>query len=138
MICIIRIHGRVGLNKDVEETLKRLRLRKKYHCVVLNPTKENLGMIKKTRNQIAFGEINKETFEKLIEKRGEAIDKSKKINAKEIISELEKGKKYTDLNLKPYFRLHPPRKGINSKVHFPRGVLGDNKEKINDLILRML
>ena len=62
----------------------------------------------------------------------------KKINAKEIISELEKGKKYTDLNLKPYFRLHPPRKGINSKVHFPRGVLGDNKEKINDLILRML
>ncbi|KKL95423.1 hypothetical protein LCGC14_1854700, partial [marine sediment metagenome] len=42
------------------------------------------------------------------------------------------------LNLKPFFRLHPPRKGIKSKLHFPKGVLGDNKEKINDLVLRML
>jgi len=27
---------------------------------------------------------------------------------------------------------------MKTKLHFPKGVLGDNKEKINDLILRML
>jgi hypothetical protein len=74
----------------------------------------------------------------LIEKRGQLINKEKKIDIKKIVEELEKGKKYEELNLKPFFRLHPPRKGIKSKLHFPKGVLGDNKEKINDLVKRML
>ena len=34
MIAIVRIVGKVGTEKDVEETLSRLRLRKKYTCVV--------------------------------------------------------------------------------------------------------
>jgi len=138
MIAVIRIHGMVGLNKKINETLNRLRLKRKYSCIVLNPTKEQLGMIKKLRDVVASGEINKETFEKLIKKRGQLLNKSKKIDAKKIVEKLEKGAKYRELNLKPFFRLHPPRKGIKSKVHFPKGVLGDNKEKINELIGRML
>ena len=138
MICIIRIKGRVGLKKDIDETLNRLRLRKKYVCVVLNPRKEQSGMIKKVKDFVAFGEINNEMFERLIEVRGQLIDKSKKIDAKKIVEEIQKGKKYEDLNLKPFFRLHPARKGIKSKLHFPRGVLGDNREEINKLIERML
>jgi len=138
MIAVIRIHGRVKLKRHIVETLNRLRIRKKYACIVLNPTTEQLGMIKKLRDFVAFGEIKKEIFEKLIEKRGKLIDKSKKINAKKISEELEKGKSYEEVNLKPFFGLHPPRKGIKSKLHFPKGVLGDNKEKINELIKRML
>ena len=138
MICIIRIKGIVGLEKGVVNTLNRLRLRRKYSCVVIAPKKEDLGMIKKVRNFVAFGKIKKDVFEELIEKRGQIIDKTKKIDSKKIADELLKGKKYEELNLKPFFRLHPPRKGIKSKLHFPKGVLGDNKEKINDLILRML
>ena len=112
MITVIRIKGQIGLRKDVVETLNRLRLRKKYTCVLLEPTKENLGMIKKVENQIAFGEISEEMYKKLVQKRKTKI--------------------------KNFFRLHPPRGGIKSKVHFPKGVLGDNKEKINELIERML
>jgi len=138
MICIIRIKGNVGLEKGVVNTLNRLRLRRKYSCVIIDPKKEDLGMIKKVRNFIAFGKIKKDVFEELIEKRGQIIDKTKKIDSKKIAEELSKGKKYEELNLKPFFRLHPPRKGIKSKLHFPKGVLGDNKEKINDLVLRML
>jgi len=138
MIALIRIHGRVKLKKDIVETLNRLRLKKKYSCIVLNPTKEQQGMIKKVRNFVSFGEIKKEIFEKLIKKRGQLVDKSKKIDSEKIVEELEKGKKYEEVNLKPFFRLHPPRGGINSKIHFPKGVLGDNKEKINELIERML
>ena len=138
MICIIRIKGRVGLRKEINETLNRLRLMKKYTCIVIEGKKEQLGMVKKVRDLVAFGEIKESTFEKLIELRGQMIDKSKKVNAKEIIEGLKKGKNYEELNLKPFFRLHPPRKGIKSKFHFPKGVLGDNKDKINDLVERML
>jgi len=126
------------MDRDVGETLSRLRMRRKYACVVLNPNKEQEGMIKKVKNLVAFGEINKETLEKLIEKRGHPVDKKKKIDFKKVADELEKGKKPMDLNLKPFFRLHPPRGGINSKIHFPKGVLGNNGKKINDLVLRML
>ena len=116
-IAIIRISGMVKVNKDIEETLYRLKLRRKYSCVVVKPTKENLGMIKKIRYHVAYGKINKETYDKLIK---------------------ERGKKDKEGKLKAFFRLHPPRKGINSKLHFPKGVLGNNENKINDLVERML
>ena len=127
------------MDKDVKETLYRLRLRKKYSCIVLNPSREQTGMINKVENLVAFGEISKETFEKLIEKRGQPVDKKKKrLNSKQIVEELEKGKKYEELNLKPFFRLHPARGGINTKIHFPKGVLGNNGDKINKLVEKML
>ena len=69
MICVIRIRGIVGLEKGVVETLNRLRLRKKYSCVVIDPKKEDLGMIKKVENFVAFGKIKKDVFEELIEKK---------------------------------------------------------------------
>ncbi len=140
MIAIIRISGDVNLKKDIKETLERLRIRRKYSCVVIKPTKSNLGMIKKIKDFVAFGEIKKEIFEKLIRERSQLIDKTKKVDAKKIIEELEKGKKYQDLNIKPFFRLHPPLKGIDSKKHFgvKNGVLGNNKEKINNLLERMI
>lgn len=115
MIAIIRIKGEVGLRREIKETLDRLRLKKKYSCIVLEkPSKSELGMLKKVKDFVAYGNIDKETFDELVKKRG------------------KKGKKF--------FRLHPPRKGIESKKHFGvgKGVLGDNKEKINGLIRRML
>lgn len=137
MICIIRIHGKVKIKKDIEETLHRLKLRRKYSCVVFNITKENMGMIKKVRNFVAFGDISRETLEKLIEKRGQFLDK-KKIDVKKAAEEIMAGKKPEEAGIKPFFRLHPPRGGIKSKVHFPKGILGNNGEKINDLVKRML
>ncbi|MDO8623021.1 MAG: uL30 family ribosomal protein [archaeon] len=141
MIAIIRISGMIKVRERLAETLFRLRLRRKYSCVVINPTKEQMGMVKKIYSFVAYGEIGKETLEKLIEKRGQPIDKKKKIDAKKAAEEIFKGKSYEDLNLKPFFRLHPPRKGIESKKHFgesKKGVLGNHKEKINELIERML
>jgi large subunit ribosomal protein L30 len=141
MKTIIRIRGEVGISKDTKETFDRLRIRKKYSCVVLpNISKQQEGMIKKVKDHIAYGEINKELFEKLIEARGKPIDKKKKIDPKKIVEELIKGKKYQELNLKPFFRLHPPRKGIKSKKHFgkEKGVLGNHGDEINKLLERML
>lgn len=120
MICIIRIKGQIGVRKDVEETLFRMRLRRKYACIVIDkPDEVQLGMIKKLRDFIAYGEISEDVYKKLIKERGRKDEKG---------------------HLKPFFRLHPPRKGIESKKHFGvgKGVLGDNGDKINELVLRML
>jgi len=138
MIAVIRIHGMVKMKKKIEETLYRLRLRRKYSCVIINPTKENLGMIKKVKDFVAYGEIDEKTLEKLIEKRGKPLNKDKKIDAKKIAEEIIKGKTLWAVDLKPFFRLHPARGGIKSKVHFPKGVLGNHGKEINKLILRML
>ena len=148
MIAVIRISGQVEIRKDVAETLNRLLLKRKYHCVAVQEKPELLGMVKKVNNFVAFGNIDKEMLVKLIEKRGKLIKsinaKNKKenrgkIDASKIASEImDKGKKLSDLGLKPFFRLHPPRGGIKSKVHFPKGVLGNHKEKINKLLERML
>ncbi len=124
-IAVIRIKGQVGIKKPVKETLDRLRLRRKYVCVVFeNPSKEIFGMIKKMKDFVAFGEISEETYKELVKARGK---KNK---------DTLKG---TSGELKPFFRLHPPRKGIESKKHFGvgKGVLGDNK-KMNELVRRML
>lgn len=143
MIAVIRISGQVDLNKKVKETLNRLRIRRKYACVVVHNKKEIIGMVKKVRNFVAYGNIDEETFAELIEKRGQLINRKKeklsKEQIKKIISEIvNKEKKFEHFNLKPFFRLHPPRGGIKSKIHFPKGVLGNHGKKINDLIKRML
>jgi large subunit ribosomal protein L30 len=142
MIAVIRISGMVEIPKDEKETLFRMRLRKKFCCVLMHETPENIGMIAKTRNFIAFGKIDKPTLIELIKTRAKTVGNKKiKIDADKIASELLEGKiqkKLTDFGLKPFFGLHPPRKGIDSKIHYPKGVLGDNHEKINDLIRRML
>lgn len=140
MIAVIRIKGDVKIKKWVRETFNRMRLRRKYACVILEENKINLGMINHVRNFIAYGKINSEILEKLIMERGKLIDKTKKTDLEKVSGEFQKGKKLQDLNVKPFFRLHPPRGGIDSKLHFgkKKGVLGDNKEEINKLIERML
>lgn len=116
MICVIRIKGQIGLKADMKETLHRLKIRKKYATIVVEPTKENLGMIKKVRSFVSYGEISKETYEKLVK---------------------ERGKKDKDGKLKPFFRLHPPRGGAKTREYYPKGILGENKE-MDKLVLRML
>jgi len=118
MIAVVRISGMIKLKRPIVETLHRLKLRRKYVCILLDETNpEMMGMVTKVKDFVAYGPISKEMEKKLIEARG---------------------KKDVEGNLKPFFRLHPPRKGIKSKLHYPKGVLGDNKEDINKLIERML
>ena len=115
MIAVVRITGQVGLNKEVRETLDRLKLKKKYSCVVFKkPTEVDKGMIKAVKNFVAYGELGEEDYKKLVDARG------------------KKGA--------GFFRLHPPRKGIDSKKGFGvgKGVLGNHGDKINELIGRML
>ena len=139
MKLLIRITGCVDKDRDVAETLDRLRLKRKYACSIVDDDKKEIkGMIQKVRNFIAYGDVDEKTLIELIEKRGQLLDKTKKLDAGKIAKEIMKNKSMKDLEIKPFFRLHPARGGINSKSHFPKGVLGNHKEKINDLVKRML
>ncbi len=135
MIAVIRISGMVEVPRGVRETLYRLKLRRKYCCVILPERTEILSMVKKVRDFAAYGKITQEEFKELIEKRGQPLKKGKKVE----VFDFEKDKgDFEKYNLKPFFRLHPPRGGIDSKIHYPKGVLGDHGDKINELLRRML
>ena len=120
----------VKVKREIEETLDRLKLKRKYACILIHKNNNLMGMIKKVKYYIAYGEIDKNVLEKLIKKRAESIEGRKKeikIDSKKVVDGLLEGKKLSNFKLKEFFRLHPPRKGIKSKLQYPKGVLGDNK-----------
>lgn len=128
----------VDVPENVNHLLDNINLRRKYAAILIEETPENMKMLNQIRSFVAFGKITNENLVKLISMRGERSD-SKKIDAEAVVKNLDK-KSLREQGLKPFFRLHPPRKGIESKKHFGigKGVLGDNKEHINALLERML
>lgn len=150
MYAVIRIRGRVGIRREVEDTLKMLRLKTVNSCVVVPETDSYKGMLKKAYDFITYGEINFDTFLKMIKKRGR-VEGDKKLT-EEIVKEVGfnsveemaraifDGKiRMKDVRLNPVFRLTPPSKGFKStKEHYPKGDLGYRGSEINELIERMI
>ena len=136
MILVIRISGMVEMPTDAQETLFRMHLRRKYSAILLKENDETKTLLQAVRNFVAYGKIDSKTLEELIAQRGKSKD-DKKVDSKKA-AELAEKEGLEKAGLKPFFRLHPPRKGIDSKTHYPKGVLGDNGDKINELVRRML
>lgn len=137
-IAVIRIRGITGVDKRIRNTMDMLGLYHNNYCTIVYGSMFN--MVRKAKDYVTWGEINDDTLKMLVEKRGEEYkgretDSKNKIKYKNFI--LINGKKY-----KKYFRLSPPRKGFERKgikVPFSKGgSLGYRKEKINDLIKRMI
>lgn len=135
MLLVIRIAGQVDLDANVKETLHRLRIRRKYAATLLENTPEHQKLLRKVRNFVAYGTADATLVKELVEKRGQALP-GKKIS----VEGLEK-KGFAACGLKGFFRLHPPRGGIDAKMHVgvtKKAVLGDHGEKIGELVRRML
>lgn len=153
-VVVIRIAGKTGIKKDRKDTFTLLRLYKKHSCVVIPNSLPYLGMIQKVKDHITWGEIDAKTCEELFKKRGKLAKK------KQLTDEYVKQKLNMDISaftkefmqfkkelkdvpgLKPFFKLRPPqggfeRKGIKTPFSMG-GVLGYRKDKINELLLRML
>ncbi|MCS7113300.1 MAG: 50S ribosomal protein L30 [Nitrososphaerota archaeon] len=152
MIAVVRVRGTVNVRRDVEETLRRLRLTKPNHCIVLPETDAYLGMVNKVKDWVAYGEIDLETLKLLLKERGKVIggkpltdEICRKIGFDDIddlAEALYSGQVgFSDLGIvKPVFRLHPPSKGYhrNVKKHYPEGSLGYWGRDIRKLIERMV
>ena len=115
-LAVIRIRGNIRILTQIRDTLTMLNLNKVNTCIILENTPVTMGMIKKAKDYITWGNLDSET-EKLLQK----ISNTSKKNV---------------------FRLQPPKKGFERKgIKKPfttGGALGNRKVKINDLIKRML
>lgn len=153
-IVVIRIKGQVGLNGKIKDTFRMIRLYKKHNCVVMDANPSNIGMLEKLKVFITWGDINEETFKLLLLNRGklprnkrvneEYIKQKIKLNVDEFTKEFFTSKKQLrDIpGLKLSFKLKPPTNGFERKgVKVPYslgGVYGYRKERINDLLKRMI
>ena len=153
-LAVIRISGKTHLNKKIKDTFNMMRLYKKNNCVILENTLSNAGMVNKLKDYVTWGELDEETFKMLIKKRAKVAGIKKDVEA--IIKEklntdlntvakefFESKRKLKDIpGMKLFFGLNPPIKGYErkgTKMPFSLGgALGYRKEKINDLIKRML
>lgn len=150
---IIRVRGTVNIKPDIKRTLELLKLNRVNHCVLLEENKVFKGMLQKVKDYTTWGEIDKETLLKLIENRGMTIG-DKQITEEHLksatsydsfkkLSEaiLDKKFKYENIpDIKPLFRLHPPKKGYEGikRSYKNGGALGYRGKEINKLIWRML
>jgi len=152
-LALIRLRSGIRAKGEVRDTLAMLRLHRINHLVLIDDTPSYKGMVQKVKDYITWGEIDKETLVKLLRKRGrlignrpitdEYVKEKLGITLEEFAEKVINGEmKLTDLpNIKPVFRLHPPRGGLkgSKKRSFKEGgALGYRGERINDLIERML
>lgn len=151
----VRIRGKPGMSQKSRDTLKMLRMNKTNHGVLVWGEKSQLGMLQKVNSFIAFGEINKKALVRLLRVRGRIQgDRSltdvyiKQMTDYNSIKDLADGLldgelKYKDIyNVKPVFRLHPPKGGHRGSIkkHYNEGgtlgYVGDTY--INELIYKMV
>jgi large subunit ribosomal protein L30 len=150
---VIRVRGHSGVNRDIEDTMKMLRLTRINHCVILPQTADIQGMLFKVKDYVTWGEITEETLARMIKFRGriygdkpiddgvvkENIDFSSIISFARAVSKGEV--RYSDMkNIKPLFRLSPPKQGYggSKRAYHAGGALGYRSKEINELIERMM
>lgn len=164
---VIRLRGIPTTPRDIAATLDLLRLRRKFTMTVVVGSPDVLGMIEKANDWITWGEIDANTLAEVLKRRGRLVGDRpltlehlqrwgwrsfEEVALAFVAGEIDRlscgrrvpareGQKAPCIPyLKPFFRLHPPRGGLNSlKLHFSvGGDLGYRGPLINDLIRRML
>jgi large subunit ribosomal protein L30 len=137
----------------VVETLRFLRLNRKYHLVIVDDRASYRGMLQKAKDYITWGEISAESIAYLLKKRGLLSGGTKltdvhvtKYTNFNTIDEFAAAiaafnADFLDINkLKPVFRLHPPTGGFKGKTKRPvrnHGELGYRGAAIEQLIKKM-
>jgi large subunit ribosomal protein L30 len=153
MLAVIRIRGSLNLHPDIRRTLELLSLKEPNHCILLPETDEARKMALKTKDYIAFGEINEATLSKLLQKRGRKKGNKRlgendlKLMGFSSFNEMagkliEKNLRVKDFGVGQVFRLKPPRKGFErkgiKKDFRIGGVLGFRGREINELLQKMI
>jgi len=152
MYAVVQIRGVVKTPREIKDTLKMLRLHHVNHCVLVPDTPAYVGMIRKVKDFVAYGEVNAETLTEVIENRGRITGNARLTDAyvsensqysgiNEFAVALSTGDaRLTDIpGVKPVFRLHPPRKGhkTTKRTFQQGGSLGYHGEEINRLLYKM-
>lgn len=151
-LAVVRVRGVGDASPKIERTLELLHLNRNCHITLVDSRSSILGMLKRARKFVTWGEASKESIALLLKKRGRLVgDKRvdeeyvKKAGFKDLeelaaaIYNLEVDlQRLTDF--KPVFRGHPPKKGYKGKIkksYNVGGVTGYRGEAINKLIVSM-
>ena len=152
MYAVVQVRGVVNTNHEIKDTLKMLRLHHVNHCVLVPDTPAYLGMIRKVKDFVAYGEVDAGTLATILRTRGRLTGNEKLTDEyvrahtpyadiDEFAAALCNGEtSFRDLvEIKPVLRLHPPRKGYKTiKRTFQQGgALGYYGPQINDLLYKM-
>lgn len=152
-LAVVRVRGVGDASPDIEKTLENLHLNRNCHITLVDNSRSVLGMLKKARKFVTWGEVTKENILLLMKERGRLVGDRKldeeyaqKAGYKtledlaEAIYKLEaEFRRLPDI--KPVFRAHPPKKGYKGKIkktYNVGGATGYRGEAINKLIERMV
>ena len=141
-LAVLRIRGRRKLRPQVRRTLELLHLERPNHCVLVEDSPQNKGMLELVKDYVTYGSVGAETVYRLLHRRGRKGSKmlrtvmgeeDLKKTAEGIISG-KKTKEYAN----PVFRLRPPSKGYRDiKTAYPKGELG-KRDEMDSLLRRMM
>ena len=151
-LAVVRVRGKVGVAREVEDTLRMLRLTRVNHCVLIDDRPTFRGMLQKAKDYITWGEVTREEVALILRNRGELEGGRRLTDA--YVKEHTSFKSIDDFarafvefkaelsdipGLKPVFRLHPPRRGYRGiKRSFAEGgALGYRGEAMRELLRRM-
>lgn len=149
---VVRIRGGVDAQKTVEATLTMLRMERNNYATILKESPSYVGMLRKVKDYVTWGEPSVETVKLLLKTRGKITGDEKVTddvlkelgyeNVEKLANAIVTGEvEFSQLNgIKPFFRMHPPKKGFKRTVKRPykdHGELGYRGEAINELIKRM-
>ena len=154
VFCVVRIRGSIGVQKEIKDTLRMIHLTRVNHSVFVNENSESYrGMLKRVKDYIAWGKIDKDTIKLLLEKR------AKMVGNKPLSKDFLKSLGFDDLDkfaeaivnnevdynkiegVKPLFRLSPPKNGYKGtkRGYKEGGSLGfRDGENMGSLIRRMV
>ncbi|MEA3457274.1 MAG: 50S ribosomal protein L30 [Candidatus Thermoplasmatota archaeon] len=153
VFAVVRVRGTVNIKPDIKRTLQLLQLTRVNHCVLVEKNANMKGMLQVAKDYVTWGEVDKDHLSKLIHTRGklagdkelteEYIKSATSHNSIEKLSQeiIDNKFKYKDIpDVKPIFRLNPPKKGYEGiKRSFDnKGALGYRGKEINKLIGRMI
>jgi large subunit ribosomal protein L30 len=155
-VIAVRLRGQAGIPDNVNSALDMLHMPRRYTAVLMYERPDTLGMLRKVKDYVTWGEIEKDALTSLFQKR------CRPKGAKELTASLLKEKlqipsiekladavgraeipfgRLHEAGISPVFRLHPPRGGFKKTVKRPftdEGELGYRGPEIVSLILRMM
>jgi large subunit ribosomal protein L30 len=149
----VRIRGLSDISHEVKDTLGMLRLTRNCHATLIDDRPAYNGMLRKSKDCLTWGEVSQELVLLLLKKRGRLAGDKKLTEeyAKELgynsLDELAEAIFNVDIEfnslpeVKPVFRLRPPKKGFKGKVkrsYASGGELGYRGDAINHLLKRMV
>jgi len=149
----VRVRGTVNVKPNIKRTLQLLNLTRVNHCVLLEENASIKGMLQIAKDYITWGEIEKAILSELIDSRGKLegdkdltedyIKSATSYNNLEKLSQaiIDNKFKYKDIpNVKPIFRLSPPKNGYEGikRSFVNRGAIGYRRKEINKLLERMI